>query len=82
MISKRAIRRHHRERLKQKRRSYWMAFDPYCDYPIVNNERVVRLINTPTPCSCDLCGNPRRHFGEISKQEKIANLIMADELEI
>jgi hypothetical protein len=20
--------------------------------------------DTPTPCSCDMCGNPRRHFNE------------------
>lgn len=26
--------------------------------------------NTPKPCSCPMCGNPRKHFGELTIQEK------------
>ena len=26
------------------------------------------------PCSCTCCGNPRRHFGELTIQERKANL--------
>ncbi len=26
-----------------------------------------------TPCSCWMCGNPRRYFGERSLQERRAN---------
>lgn len=27
------------------------------------------IANTPTPCSCWGCGNPRRHFGAKTKAE-------------
>lgn len=29
-----------------------------------------RLIKTRVPCSCPMCGNPRRHFGQKTLQEK------------
>jgi hypothetical protein len=38
--------------------------------------RSVALFGTPrfaanlTPCSCAMCGNPRRHFGDPTVQEK------------
>ncbi len=60
-ISKRAIRRHHYERLKKKRQNYWRG--------ILSAERVGFVVNTPHPCSCYLCGNPRKHFGELTIQE-------------
>lgn len=35
--------------------------------------RVVGLYAaTRVPCSCPLCGNPRRHFGERTRQERQA----------
>ena len=50
----RAIRRHHRARLKTKRKSYYggtQSSDPVA---------IGKWIDTPTPCSCWMCGNPRR----------------------
>ena len=29
-----------------------------------------RLANNLTPCSCSMCGNPRRHFGKRTVQER------------
>lgn len=29
-----------------------------------------RLIKTRVPCSCWMCGNPRRHFGKVKRKEK------------
>ena len=29
-----------------------------------------RLLKTRVPCSCAMCGNPRRHFGKKTLQEK------------
>lgn len=64
MVRGRAFRRHQRERLKKKRSHYyggWAGSSP----------RTLGLIlTTPTPCSCPMCGNPRKHFGEITRQEK------------
>jgi hypothetical protein len=60
----RAIRRHHRERIILKRygkvqRGYWHVKEP--GYLAKNN----------TVCSCWMCGNPRKYFGELTRQEKI-----------
>lgn len=64
----RAIRRHHRERLRAKRRFHWGR-----DLSTEPPQNIARAINTPTPCSCWMCGNPRRYFGEQSVQERRAN---------
>ena len=53
-----AERRAERARLKKKRKSWWAGEPPK------TNVQLGRLINTPTPCSCWMCGNPRRRLGE------------------
>lgn len=30
-----------------------------------------RLAHTRTPCSCAMCGNPRKHFKKVTLQEMI-----------
>jgi hypothetical protein len=69
---KRAIRRHHYSRLKNKRlkliySQYW--FD---DFPEdTKNAIVCIMIDTPKRHStCLCCGNPRKHLKEITLQEK------------
>lgn len=61
----RAIRRQHRNRIIRKRyqrvqMGYWYVKSS--GYLAKNN----------TVCSCWMCGNPRKHFGELTRQEKIA----------
>lgn len=73
-MSKRAIRRHHRERLKKTRRNYWsMDFDREFNPEFLDQEietkKLGKVVNTPHPCSCYACGNPRKHFGEIPMRE-------------
>ena len=60
----RAWRRHHIERLKRKRRTYWggRASD--------DARSLRRVTRTPRPCSCLFCGNPRRWWGERTAQER------------
>ena len=41
---------------------------------------VRRLLKTRVPCSCYMCGNPRRHFGTKTRQERIADEDMAEQL--
>jgi hypothetical protein len=31
-----------------------------------------KVRETPTPCSCEMCGNPRKWFKETTLQEKIS----------
>lgn len=53
----RAIRRHHAARLKKARRFHFgrdFRHDPH---------GLGLLLHTPTPCSCWMCGNPRRYVG-------------------
>ena len=65
--SKRAMRRHHHNRLKRKRKTYYDLFD---------DEENYILSETPAPCSCWLCGNPRKTFKEKTVQEKRADVDM------
>ena len=41
---------------------------------ITAHELASRYIDTPTPCSCNLCGNPRRHYGRVTHQERRASM--------
>lgn len=60
---KRAIRRHHRERLKKTRKGHWGEFD--------KTPRVLGiLVNTSAICSCWTCRNQRRVTGEAPFQER------------
>lgn len=61
----RTERRGHRERLKRARRWHWGGED-LSKHP----QRWARAIETPTPCSCPMCGNPRKWFGEASVPER------------
>ena len=61
----RALRRHHRNRIILKRhekvqRGHWYVKSP--GYLAKNN----------TVCSCWMCGNPRKYFGQVTRQEKIS----------
>jgi len=58
----RAIRRHHIERLKNNRRTHWNR--------VLSKEELGMVVETPTPCSCFMCGNPRKYFKQKTNQEK------------
>lgn len=62
----RALRRHHQARLKKARRFLW---GPRRDLHSEPGRAIGIAIDTPKPCSCWMCGNPRRYFGERSLQE-------------
>lgn len=62
----RAFRRHHAARIKQRVEKYYGG--AHADDP----RRLGRLAHTRTPCSCWMCGNPRRHTGERTLQERRA----------
>ncbi len=68
---KRAVRKHHDKRMFLKRflqcRSNFCRWsssdDSYRESTTVLRERAKRMLSTPHPCSCMMCGNPRRHYG-------------------
>lgn len=55
-MTTRAERRSHRARLKRARKWWWGR--------ILAAKELGKVVDTPTPCSCWVCGNPRRYFGE------------------
>lgn len=59
---KRALRRHHRERLKKARKHYHLARWP--QYRPADPKYVAFWVDTPCPCSCYGCGNQRRAWGQ------------------
>ena len=70
--SKRAIRRHHYQRLKKKRQHYWQW---PTDNQLLVGASLGICVNTPASCSASCCGNPRRHFGEKTIQEIKSEII-------
>lgn len=70
---KRAFRRHHVDRLRDKRRGYWYKGDK-------TPKHLSQLAITPKPCSCYMCGNPRKHWNQDTIKEKLQCLVMKEEL--
>lgn len=68
----RAIRRHHSNRLKQNRR-YYHGQDK-AEVP----RNLGMVVTTAALCSCAMCGNPRKYFGDRSIQEQRAMQDVAD----
>lgn len=66
----RAERRHHHERMLNKVKK----FDLYKDYDWDENSKIEhqkKMAGTRKPCSCWMCGNPRRHLKDkLTMQEK------------
>jgi len=69
---KHSLRRHHSERKKvwvrKTLRRYFMFQDEF------SPRRVGMYARTPKVCSCYMCGNPRRHLGSPTLQERRALL--------
>lgn len=81
----RALRRHHRQRVKNNRKKYWTVF-PHEESP----KRLGIITTTPCICSCWMCGNPRKHYknskagmktSEIRKMEAMIADIPNDEFD-
>jgi len=59
----RALRRHHEQRMKRRVAHY------YSGYAAGNPRGTGRLAHTRVPCSCWMCGNPRRWRRDLTLQE-------------
>lgn len=63
----RGIRRHHEQRIKSRVRRYYGGL-------AVDDPRYIgKIAHARRLCSCWLCGNPRRHWGQATIQELRAN---------
>ncbi len=67
----RAYRIHQCKRWKKRVRSYWV-----CESCNARDDKrtVGRLARTPKPCSCFMCGNPRRYENERTRAERRADV--------
>lgn len=63
---KRALRQHHAARLKAARRFHWGRDIRH------DAKSLGKVVDTPCPCSCWMCGNPRRHFKKRTRRERAA----------
>jgi hypothetical protein len=71
-ISLRAIRRHHRMRLKKARRHHFSRD--------MENEPKTHsfIIDTPKPCSCFMCGNIRNFSGKTRQERRFSDKFKED----
>ncbi len=70
--SSRALRRHHRLRLKAKWKSTHARYFADMTIPTVssNEKRAGIYLKTRALCSCWMCGNPRKYNGDRTIQER------------
>ena len=67
----RAERRHHHERMIDKVKNfYWLQADKYWGTEESRQKHIRKMAETRQPCSCHMCGNPRRMLKEKTMQEK------------
>ncbi|GAB2876052.1 hypothetical protein GCM10027093_09420 [Paraburkholderia jirisanensis] len=59
-----AKRRADRARLQRKRAYRWWG------RRLTSAKDLGKVVDTPTPCSCWMCGNARRYFGERTVGER------------
>lgn len=63
-MQSRSIRRHHENRIKRRVKKYYRGVHQY------NLRRSGAIAQTRALCSCWMCGNPRKYFGDITLQER------------
>ncbi len=70
----RSQRRHQAQRVKRARSAYEVA--KLVDRSGLTAQQIerhrARVAANPTPCSCWMCGNPRKWLGEATRQERSA----------
>lgn len=74
---KRALRRHHKFRMRRRAafvRNHIWAIGEIFPYLGNGNCWAVRNGDNIKACSCWMCGNPRRYFNTLTRQEQLAEL--------
>ena len=80
-----SFRRHQKRRIQKK--AYKIGRLNECVYGIVdwhnaeeNRRKWVESADSLPRCSCTMCGNQRKHFGRITRQEMFAKIKEAEDL--
>lgn len=73
MARDRGFRRHQMDRMKKRVANY------YGGYAKGDPRIIGKLAQTRTPCSCYVCGNPRRKLGERTLAERCQYADVAEE---
>jgi hypothetical protein len=77
---RRAMAQKKRKKWEKRVRNVWGYDEP--EYDIDEIEEIVHLHTTTGKlCSCPMCGNPRRHFGEETPQEIKNRIDFREEVE-
>jgi hypothetical protein len=63
-MKSRSVRRHHEERIKRRVKEYYGGAFRH------DVRSIGKLAHSQTPCSCWMCGNPRRYEGEPTLRER------------
>lgn len=66
------LRHHHSERIKRKRAGHFGGNAGS------SARKLGMVVSTAAPCSCAMCGNPRKYFGELTAQERRLQARIAD----
>jgi len=69
---KKSLRIHHEQRLKKKRSNYFVSGK--------TDKQKGMVFITPKLCSCPACGNERKHFNCVTKQEFISDVQFREDL--
>lgn len=67
-MAKTAARRHHVNRLKQKRKLYWGRY--LRGFVPLDEKQLGKIARTPNSCNCWMCKNPRKVWGSKAKLAK------------
>jgi hypothetical protein len=83
MAKTRSERRHHHKRMIEKVKNFPYMRSLTLEWYGTEKSRekhILKLSETRTPCSCWMCGNPRRKLKQKSLKEKISILNQKEEL--
>lgn len=62
-------------RIRQQQRKKREAAKQFKDNDWKPDEKAIGIhANTPTRCSCDMCGNPRKHLGNSKEAQTLQEL--------
>jgi hypothetical protein len=69
----RAERRHHHKRMIDRvKEFFWLKPKHYHGSEEERQKHIRKMAETRHPCSCHMCGNPRKNWNEMTLQEQKA----------